>query len=137
MPFWKKDSVKKGPVKQDSSDSSSTGVNGDGGKSKEKVDYKARLQHKQYLVSNVCKNNISISKNKYDFYYSYQLIVLIHLHFHFKAQESPEPLYDISDCGMKNVPSGVYIKVKMSLKEALLLQVNIILFVLEYIVKRD
>ena len=70
------------------------------------------------------------------FFYSYQLIVLIHFHFHFKAQESPEPLYDISDCGMKNVPSGVYIKVKMSLKEALLLQVNIILFVLEYIVKR-
>ena len=46
MPFWKK-----APIKQDSSDSSSTGVNGDGGKSKEKVDYKARLQHKQYLVS--------------------------------------------------------------------------------------
>ena len=67
MPFWKKDSVKKGPVKQDSSDSSSTGVNGDGGKTKEKVDYKARLQHKQYLVSNVCKNNVSISKNKYIF----------------------------------------------------------------------
>ena len=63
MPFWKKDSVKKGPVKQDSSDSSSTGVNGDGGKSKEKVDYKARLQHKQYLVSNICKNDISISNN--------------------------------------------------------------------------
>ena len=136
MPFWKKDSVKKGPVKQDSSDSSSTGVNGDGGKTKEKVDYKARLQHKQYLVSNVCKNNVSISKNKYIFYYSYQLIVLIHFHFHFKAQESPEPLYDISDCGMKNVPSGVYIKVKMSLKEALLLQVNIGLCVLDYIVKR-
>ena len=40
-----------------------------------------------------------------------------------QAQESPEPLYDISDCGLKNVPSGVYIKVKMMLKEALLLQV--------------
>ena len=51
MPFWKKDSVKKGPIKQDSSDSGSTGVNGDVGKPKEKVDYKARLQHKQYLVS--------------------------------------------------------------------------------------
>jgi len=89
MPFWKKDSVKKGPIKQDSSDSGSTGVNGDVGKPKEKVDYKARLQHKQYL-----------------------------------AQESPEPLYDISECGLKNVPSGVYIKVKMMLKEALLLQDN-------------
>ena len=132
MPFWKKDSVKKGPVKQDSSDSSSTGVNGDGGKSKEKVDYKARLQHKQYLVSNVCKNNVSISKNN-----SYQLIVLIHFHFHFKAQESPEPLYDISDCGMKNVPSGVYIKVKMSLKEALLLQVNMVLCAIDYIALKN
>ena len=40
-----------------------------------------------------------------------------------QAQESPEPLYDISECGLKNVPSGVYIKVKMMLKEALLLQV--------------
>ena len=120
MPFWKKDSVKKGPVKQDSSDSSSTGVNGDGGKSKEKVDYKARLQHKQYLVSNICNNDITILKR----YYPYQLVVFIHFYFYFKAQESPEPLYDISDCGMKNVPSGVYIKVKMSLKEALLLQVN-------------
>ena len=55
--------------------------------------------------------------------------MLIHFNFNFKAQESPEPLYDISDCGMKNVPSGVYIKVKMSLKEALLLQVNEFLFV--------
>ena len=32
MPFWKKDKVK------------------ENGKSKEKVDYKSRLQHKQYLV---------------------------------------------------------------------------------------
>ena len=61
---------------------------------------------------------------------------MIHFNFNFQAQESPEPLYDISDCGMKNVPSGVYIKVKMSLKEALLLQVNIGLCVLDYTVKR-
>jgi len=84
MPFWKK-----APVKQGSDESGTNGVNGDGGKPKEKVDYKARLQHKQYI-----------------------------------AQESPEPLYDVSDCGLKNVPSGVYIKVKMMLKEALLLQDN-------------
>ena len=59
MPFWKK-----APVKQDSSDSSSTGVNGDGGKPKEKVDYKARLQHKQYLVSIILgmKNLNDVSK---------------------------------------------------------------------------
>ena len=47
MPFWKKDSIKR----QDSNDSGAAGMNGDG-KPKEKVDYKARLQHKQYLVSN-------------------------------------------------------------------------------------
>ena len=44
MPFWKK-----APVKQGSDESGTNGVNGD--KPKEKVDYKARLQHKQYIVS--------------------------------------------------------------------------------------
>ena len=56
MPFWKRDSIKgKGPDgRQDSSDSGSTGVNGDSAKPKERLsvsDYKARLQHKQYIVS--------------------------------------------------------------------------------------
>lgn len=66
MPFWKK--------------------NGSG---KEKVNYKARLQHKQYL-----------------------------------AQESPEPVYDLIDCGLKNVPPGVFSRCKVLRKEALLLQEN-------------
>ena len=62
MPFWKKDSVKKGPVKQDSADSGSNGVNGNGVKSKEKVDYKARLQHKQYIVSKLhCVKKLQIA----------------------------------------------------------------------------
>lgn len=65
MPFWKKD-------------------NG-----KEKINYKARLEHKQYL-----------------------------------AQESPEPVYDLSDCGLKSVPAGVFSKCKVLRKEALLLQDN-------------
>lgn len=65
MPFWRKE-------------------NG-----KEKVNYKARLEHKQYL-----------------------------------AQESPEPVYDLSDCGLKNVPSGVYSRIKVMRKKALLLQEN-------------
>ena len=72
------------------------------------VNYKARLEHKQYL-----------------------------------AQESPEPIYDISECALKNVPSGVYsryyswqlvtfllplnvalsFRCKIARKEALLLQV--------------
>lgn len=71
MPFWKKDKE-----------------NGNG-KSKEKVNYKARLEHKQYL-----------------------------------AQESPEPVYDLVDCGLKSLPSGVYSKCKVLRKEALLLQDN-------------
>ena len=44
---------------------------------------------------------------------------------HFKAQESPEPVYDLSDCGLKSVPAGVFSKCKVLRKEALLLQVNI------------
>jgi len=68
MPFWKKDN---------------------NSKPKEKVDYKARFQHKQYL-----------------------------------AQESPEPIYDLIDCGLKNVPAGVFSRCKVLRKEALLLQEN-------------
>jgi len=68
MPFWKKDN---------------------NSKPKEKVNYKARFEHKQYL-----------------------------------AQESPEPIYDLIDCGLKNVPAGVFSRCKVLRKEALLLQEN-------------
>ena len=40
-----------------------------------------------------------------------------------QAQESPEPVYDLSDCGLKSVPAGVFSKCKVLRKEALLLQV--------------
>jgi len=70
MPFWKKD-------------------NGKAGKNKEKVNYKARLEHKQYL-----------------------------------AQESPDSVYDLTDCGLKTVPPGVFSRIKVLRKEALLLQEN-------------
>ncbi|XP_023336476.1 E3 ubiquitin-protein ligase LRSAM1 isoform X2 [Eurytemora carolleeae] len=69
MQFWKKDK--------------------DGEKSKEKINYRSRLEHKQYL-----------------------------------AQESPEPVYDLSECGLKNVPSGVFSRCKVLRKQALLLQDN-------------
>ena len=52
--------------------------------------------------------------------YSYSLDTLSR---HFKAQESPEPVYDLSDCGLKSVPAGVFSKCKVLRKEALLLQV--------------
>lgn len=64
MPFWRKEA-------------------------KDKINYKARLEHKQYL-----------------------------------AQESPEPVYDLSDCALKNVPGGVFSRIKVIRKEALLLQDN-------------
>ncbi len=41
-----------------------------------------------------------------------------------QAQESPEAVFDISDCGLKNVPAGVYSKCMIGRKEALLLQDN-------------
>ena len=42
----------------------------------------------------------------------------------FQAQESPEPVYDLSECALKNVPSGVYSRCKVMRKEGLLLQVS-------------
>ena len=42
----------------------------------------------------------------------------------FQAQESPEPVFDLSECALKNVPSGVYSRCKVSRKEGLLLQVS-------------
>jgi len=66
MPFWKKT-----------------------GGEKEKVNYKAKFQHKQVL-----------------------------------AETSPEPVYDLIDCGLKTVPSSVYQNCKVQRKEALLLQDN-------------
>jgi len=70
MPFWKKDK---------------------NSQAKEKVNYKTRFEHKQYL-----------------------------------AQESPEPIYDLIDCGLKNAPAGVFSRCKMLRKEALLLQENML-----------
>ena len=44
--------------------------------------------------------------------------------FLLKAQESPEPVYDLSECGMKTVPSGTYSRIKVMLKQGLLLHEN-------------
>lgn len=55
----------------------------------EKIDYKAKLEHK---ILN--------------------------------AKQTPEPIFDLSDCNLKEVPSGVYSWCKVCLKEALLLQDN-------------
>jgi hypothetical protein len=43
----------------------------------------------------------------------------------FQAQESPEPVYDLSECALKAVPSGVYSRCKVSRKEGLMLHVSL------------
>jgi len=45
-------------------------------------------------------------------------------HKQYLAQESPEPVYDLSECGLKNVPSGVFSRCRIMRKQALLLQDN-------------
>lgn len=45
-------------------------------------------------------------------------------HKMYLATESPEPVYDIGECGLKNVPAGVYSRCMIQRKEALLLQNN-------------
>lgn len=90
MPFFKrKDSKEEASTSSSSHGASNGGGSSNGASNKEKVNYKARLEHKQYL-----------------------------------ATESPEPVYDISECGLKNVPSGVYSRCMIQRKEALLLQDN-------------
>jgi len=44
-------------------------------------------------------------------------------YFHLQARENPEPLFDLSDCGLKQVPSGIYSLCRVFRKEALYLQV--------------
>jgi hypothetical protein len=43
--------------------------------------------------------------------------------FHLQARENPEPVFDLSDCGLKQVPSGIYSLCRVFRKEALYLQV--------------
>ena len=42
----------------------------------------------------------------------------------FQARENPEPVFDISECALKNVPSGIYLLCKVFRKEALYMQCN-------------
>lgn len=82
MPFFKrKDST------ASENDTNKATTNGNG--TVDKVNFRARLEHKTYL-----------------------------------ATESPEPVYDISECALKNVPSGVFSRCMIGRKEALLLQNN-------------
>lgn len=44
--------------------------------------------------------------------------------FLFQARETPEPEFDLSDCRLSEVPSGVFVLCRVLLKDRLLLQSN-------------
>jgi len=54
------------------------------------------------------------------------------IYFHLQARENPEPVFDLFDCGLKTVPSGIYSLCKVFRKEALYLQVIIALNLRSY-----
>ncbi len=68
-----------------------------------------------------------VHRNGKDFFVQHSLL------FCFQAAASPEPVYDLSDCGLKNVPAGVYTTCKIQRKEALLLQVSLISVFIEHL----
>lgn len=41
-----------------------------------------------------------------------------------QAKETPEPIYDLEDCNLKDVPAGVFVMCKVLRKEALTLSKN-------------
>lgn len=67
---------------------------------------KAKLEHKLYLVSRIC-NFANYLKKTF-----------------FKAREDPEPIFDLSDCDLHEVPRGIYSLCRVFLKETLNLQNN-------------
>lgn len=48
---------------------------------------------------------------------------LINVH-NFQARETPEPIFDLSECYLKEVPSGVFVLCRVLRKEVLLLHCN-------------
>lgn len=73
---------------------------------KSRRESKAILEHKLYLVRNVDSSVVSKVK------------------FIFQAKETPEPIFDLSECDIKEVPQGIYSLCRVFLKERLLLQSN-------------
>ena len=84
------------------------------------VNYKARLEHKRYLAQESPEpvRQISLSSS------STSSIIMK------TGSQSSSPssqVFDISECALKNVPAGIYSRCKVARKEALLLQVIIII----------
>lgn len=77
---------------------------------------KAILERKLYLVSRaIKKKKLFSTKKRKNSKKNY-----------FQAKESPEPVFDLSECGVKEVPSGVFVLCKVLRKEQLLLSKNLL-----------
>lgn len=68
---------------------------------------KAKLEHQLYLVS-----------------LNYTPLIINIKLFLFKARENPEPIFDLSECSLHDVPRGIYSLCRVFLKETLDLQNN-------------
>lgn len=74
-----------------------------------KRENKAKLEHKLYLVSMIRKIKV---------------LNTIEFSAKIQARETPEPVFDLSDCGITQVPSGIYSLCRVFLKECLKLDNN-------------
>lgn len=85
------------------------------------VDYKARLERKQCLVGFIplWHNVLHLYRFLFD-----TLLAILCCNFYVQAKETPEPIYDLADCNLKDVPSGVFIMCKVLRKELLSLSNN-------------
>lgn len=46
------------------------------------------------------------------------------MHYNLKARENPEPIFDVSECALKHVPSGIYSLCKVFRKKILMMYDN-------------
>lgn len=61
---------------------------------------------------------------KYDFLFCSLLHLFIEFYCLFQAKDTPEPDFDLSDCNLKDIPSGVFVLCRVLLKQHLNLQNN-------------
>lgn len=73
------------------------------------MDYKSKLEWKLCIVSYIR---------------SPKIIRYLNPRFIFKAKETPEPEFDLCDCHLSEIPSGVFVLCRVLLKDRLLLQGN-------------
>lgn len=76
------------------------------------VDYKSRLEWKLCVVSKTNVESFTFWKHHEQ---KFSLL---------QAKDTPEPEFDLSECNLKDVPSGVFVLCRVLLKERLKLQKN-------------